>query len=152
MALEVRPLFVVYFLIKSKSISSQMGFMLTNMFLSGPPCRAPIYSDSSTKNMNQHLASHHGVNKEYPDGGLEKSHAASASRIEAAFGRRPAPGIRFNCDILKEMLIRWIYVTNTLFTAVEDPTFRVLLKYLLTCVSSFYIISLQVYVLSINLD
>ena len=106
MALEVLTLLVVYFLIKSKSISSQMCFMLTNMFLSGPPRRTPIYSDSSTKNMNQHLASHNGVNKEYPDGGQEKSCASSASRIEAAFGRTPAPGIRFNRDIFKEMLIQ----------------------------------------------
>lgn len=101
----------------------------------GPSHRAPIYSDLSTKNMNYHLAQQHGVSKEFPDGGLERSQAASNSRIEAAFGRTPVPGIRFNSDVFKDMLIRWIYVTNTSFTAVEDETFRILLSYLLTCVS-----------------
>ena len=88
--------------------------------------------------MNQHLAYQHGVSKEFPDGGLKQGHMAGQSRIEAAFGRTPMPGIRFNSDIFKEMLIRWIYVTNTPFFVVEDPTFRILLVYLLTCVSFIF--------------
>jgi len=86
--------------------------------------------------MNQHLSYQHGVSKEFPDGGLEQSHMAGQSRLEAAFGRTPIPGIRFNSDVFKEMLVRWIYVTNTPFFVVEDPTFRILLTYLLTCVST----------------
>ncbi|RPA88397.1 hypothetical protein L873DRAFT_1796672, partial [Choiromyces venosus 120613-1] len=42
----------------------------------GPRHRAPLYTDSSTKNMNQHLAISHGITKEYPEGGQEISSAA----------------------------------------------------------------------------
>ncbi|RPA94837.1 hypothetical protein L873DRAFT_1700097, partial [Choiromyces venosus 120613-1] len=38
-------------------------------------------------------------------------------------------------DIFKQLLIRWIYVTNTAFYAVEDPTFHILLHNLLSCAS-----------------
>ena len=84
--------------------------------------------------MNNHLTVHHGVTKDHPDGGYELSTAASESRIVAAFGRTVSPGLQFNTQIFKEMLIRWMYVTNTAFYAIEDPTFRVLLLYLLSCV------------------
>jgi len=33
------------------------------------------------------------------------------------------------------MLVQWIFVTNTPFFVVEDPIFRILLTYLVTCVS-----------------
>ena len=88
--------------------------------------------------MNLHLASSHGVTKEYPDGGQQISSASSESRIVAAFGRTISPGLQFNSDIFKQMLIRWIYVTNTPFYAVEDSTFRILLHYLLSCVCNSY--------------
>ena len=91
------------------------------------------------------------VTKEFPDGGLEQSQLAAQSRIEAAFGRTPLPRIRFNSDIFKAMLVRWIYVTNTPFFVVEDPTFRILLAYLLTCVSyhSLFFIPLCIRILSL---
>ena len=88
--------------------------------------------------MNLHLAVSHGVTKEYPEGGQQHSTASSESRIVAAFGRTISPGLQFNSDIFKQMLIRWIYVTNTPFYAVADPTFRILLHYLLSCVCSLY--------------
>jgi len=113
--------------------------LIVNLFLSGPSHQAPMYTDSSTKNMNEHLAYNHGVSKEFLDGGLEQNHMAGQSRIEAAFGRTPLPGIQFNSDIFKAMLVRWIYVTNTPFFVVEDPTFHILLTYLLTCVSCLLI-------------
>jgi len=123
--------------IQKKLASALYSMLIVNLYLSGPSHRAPMYTDSSTKNMNQHLAYNHGVSKEFPDGasGLEQSHMAGQSRIEAAFGRTPLPGIRFNSDIFTAMLVQWIYVTNTPFFVVEDPTFRILLTYLVTCVS-----------------
>jgi len=84
--------------------------------------------------MNNHLTLHHGATKVHPHSGYELSAATSESRILAAFGRTVSPGLQFNTDIFKQMLIRWMYVTNTAFYAIEDPTFHVLLLYLLSCV------------------
>jgi len=84
--------------------------------------------------MNQHLAVSHGVTKEYLDGGYAINSNAGESRIIAAFGRTISPGLQFNSDIFKQILVRWIYITNTPFYAVEDPAFRTLLAYLLSCV------------------
>jgi len=84
--------------------------------------------------MNLHLAGSHGVTKEYPDGGHNVSSTAGESRIVAAFERTVAPGLQFNSDMFKQLLVRWIYVTNTPFYAVEDSTFWTLLAYLLRCV------------------
>lgn len=92
--------------------------------------------------MNNHLAIIHGVMKDYPEGGQRSSNTASESRIVAASGRTMPPGLQFNSDVFEQLVIHWIYVTNTAFYAVEDPTFRILLHYLLSCVSdNFYFIS-----------
>jgi len=104
------------------------------MTIPGPQGRAPVYTGSSTKNMNLHLASSHGVTKEYPDGDYHVSSTAGESRIVAAFGSTVAPGLQFNSDMFKQLLVRWICVTNTPFYAVEDSTFRILLAYLLSCI------------------
>jgi len=109
--------------------------IISKMPVLGPRSRAPVYADSSTKNMNHHLATSHSVTKNCPEGGQHIQSTASESRIVAAFGRTLPPGLQFNSDIFKLLLIRWIYVTNTAFYAVEDPTFRILLHYLLCCVS-----------------
>ena len=101
----------------------------------GSRSRATVYADSSTKNMNHHLATSYGVTKHCPEGGQHIQSTVSKSRIVAAFGCTLPPGLQFNSDIFKLLLIRWIYVTNTAFCAVEDPTFRILLHYLLCCVS-----------------
>ena len=84
--------------------------------------------------MNLLLAGWHGVPKEYPDGGDDISSTADECGIVAVLGRTVAPGLRFNSDMFKQLLVRWIYVTNTPFYAVEDSTFWTLLAYLLSCV------------------
>ena len=111
---------------------------MTVIYFLDPQSRAPVYADSFTKNMNNHLAIIHGVTKDCPDGGQRSSNAASESSIVAAFDRKMPPGLQFNSDVFKQLLIRWIYVTNTAFYAVEDQTFRILLHYLLSCVSHFF--------------
>ena len=119
-------------LMEYHSLNTRLRKRLT--IIPGPQSRAPLYTDSSTKNMNLHLAVSHGVTKEYPDGGYAIASTVGESRIVAAFGRMIFPGLQFNSDIFKQMLVRWIYVTNTPFYAVEDSTFRILLTYLLSCV------------------
>lgn len=123
MVLEMRPMYVQ---------PSFMGFLkkpvfvtvlIANIILLGPTSRAPIYSDSSMKNMNNHLSAYHGVTKDHFQGGQEQSVIASESRIVAAFGRTISPGLQFNSKIFKLMFIRWIYVTNTPFYAIEVSTF-----------------------------
>ena len=104
------------------------------MTIPGPRGWAPVYTNSSSKNINQHLASSHGVTKKYPDGGYRVSSISGESRIVAAFGSTVAPGLQFNSDMFKQLLVRWICVTNTPFYAVEDSTFRILLAYLLSCI------------------
>ena len=104
------------------------------IFPLGPKGRGPSYSDVSTKNMNLHLASVHRITKENPEipGGSVPGSQAN-SRILAAFAHQ-APRIQFNSDVFKQLLTRWIYITNSAFQSVEEPTFRVILAYLLACV------------------
>ena len=85
--------------------------------------------------MNNHLANIHGVTKKYPEGHpiAHTPGQASSSRIVAAFASMK-PQFEFNSNTFQRFLIRWIFVTNTPFQAVEDPTFRALLTYLLCCV------------------
>jgi len=109
--------------------------MINLMCILGPRSCAPPYADSSTKNMNNHLARSHRVTKECREGGQPSNDVASESRIVAAFGRTMPAGLQFNSEIFKHLLIHWIYVTNTAFYAVEDPTFLIMLHYLLSCVS-----------------
>ncbi|KAG0640502.1 hypothetical protein HOY80DRAFT_1041641 [Tuber brumale] len=68
-----------------------------------PRIRAPVHSDSSTKNMNLHLAGSHGVTKEYPDCGQNISSIAGESRMVVAIGRTVAPRVQFNSDIFKQL-------------------------------------------------
>ena len=88
--------------------------------------------------MNNHLALH-GVTKEYPEGPPpgQALGQAGASRILAAFATIK-PQFEFNSDTFKQFLTRWVFVTNTPFLTIEDPTFRALLTYLLACVSKIY--------------
>ena len=106
----------------------------------GPKGRGPSYSDVSTKNMNLHLSSVHRITKENPEipggSGLGSASSQANSRILAAFAHQ-TPKIQFNSDVFKQLLTRWIYVTNSAFQSVEEPTFRVVLSYLLACVCRY---------------
>lgn len=95
--------------------------------------------------MTLHLASSYGFTKEYPEGGLQISRVSSESSIVAALGCTISAGVQINSDIFKQMLIRWTYVTNTPFYAVEDSTFCILLHYLLSCVCNIYFFILNSY-------
>ena len=101
----------------------------------GPRSRGLIYTDQSTKNMNNHLAFSHGITKEYSDGPPTGQHLGEAreSCIVAAFAT-VKPQFEFNSDTFKQFLTRWVFVTNTSFLTIEGPTFRALLTYLLACV------------------
>ena len=85
--------------------------------------------------MNNHLLVTHGVTKEYPNGPPigQSLGQAGESGILAAFATIK-PQFEFNSDTFKQFLTRWVFVTNTPFLTIEDPTFRALLTYLLACV------------------
>jgi len=88
---------------------------------SGPLSHAPVYCDATTKNMNNYLTLHHGVMKDHTYGVYELSAATSELRIVADFGHSDSPELPFKTHIFKQMLIQWMYVTNTAFYAIEDP-------------------------------
>lgn len=93
---------------------------------------AKTFSDASTRNMIEHLAEDHGITKENQEG--QKSR--SSQRIEEAFRHTSHPRtIHFNKKIFKQLLVRWIIVSNISFRQVEIPAFRFLLAYLCACVS-----------------
>lgn len=100
--------------------------------------------------MNQHLVVSHGVTKEYPDGSYAISTAMSKCMIIAAFGHTIFPGLQFNSHIFKQMLVWWIYFTNTLFYAVEDSIFRTFLAYLLSCVCTPFLQNILLHSLIID--
>ena len=82
--------------------------------------------------MIEHLAEDHGITKQNQDGQISQA----GSRIEEAFGRAAQPrSIQFNKKIFKQLLIRWIIISNISFRQVEIAAFRVLLAYLCACVS-----------------
>lgn len=66
-----------------------------------------MYTDQSTKNMNNHLAAIHGITKEYPDGqpAGQRLGEAGGSRILAAFATMK-PQFEFNSDSFKQFLTR----------------------------------------------
>ena len=82
--------------------------------------------------MIEHLAEDHRITKQNQDGQISQA----GSRIEEAFGRAARPRtIQFNKKIFKQLLIRWIIISNISFRQVEIAAFRVLLAYLCACVS-----------------
>ena len=90
--------------------------------------------------MNDHLQQFHQIDKEHPVDPASSLGACSAisngpGTIEAAFARG-LQRIEFNKDIFKAVLIQWIYINNISFRVVEQRSFRLLLMYLLACVSS----------------
>ena len=52
---------------------------------------SPVYGDSSTKNMINHLTLYYGVTKDHPLGRYQFSTAASDSQIVATFGQTLSP-------------------------------------------------------------
>jgi len=89
--------------------------------------------------MIEHVAEEHGITQENQDG--QKSQAGQ--RIEEAFRHRlHSRTINFNKKIFKQLLVRWIIVSNISFRQVEIPAFRFLLAYLCACISVAFILFL----------
>ena len=89
------------------------------------------FADSSTKNMIEHLHEVHKIGKEGPIP-LEQGQVL----IETAFGKT-RPQVTFNTDLFRDLLLRWIIENHISFSQVEKGSFRVLLRYLVACVSVF---------------
>lgn len=98
--------------------------------ITGPVQRtAATFADSSTKNMIEHLQDVHKVNR---DGPIPLD--AGQALIETSFGKT-RPQIIFNADMFRDLLIRWMILNHISFSQVEQSSFRVLLRYLVACVS-----------------
>ena len=87
------------------------------------------FADSSTNNMINHLQDIHKIGRNGPIP-LEEGQVL----IEMAFGKT-RPQVSFNCDPFRDLLLRWIIENHITFSQVEKASFRVLLRYLVTCVS-----------------
>jgi len=90
--------------------------------------------------MNDHLQQFHQIDNEHPVHPASSLSPLSAisngpGTIEAAFARG-LQRIEFHKDIFKAVLIQRIYINNISFRVVEQRSFRLLLMYLLACVSS----------------
>jgi len=97
----------------------------------GPSKGATVtFSDSSTKNMIEHLRE---VNKIGKDSPIALEHGQVL--IETAFGKT-RPQVAFNSDLFQDLLLRWIVENNISFREIEQSSFRILVRYLLACVSS----------------
>ena len=97
----------------------------------GPSKGAVItFADASTKNMIQHLREVHKIGKEGP---IALEHGQVL--IETAFGKT-RPQVAFNSDLFRDLLLRWIVENHISFRQVEQSSFRVLLRYLVACVST----------------
>lgn len=91
------------------------------------------FTDSSTKNMIEHLHEIHKIGKDGPIP-LEQGQVL----IETAFGKS-RPQVTFNTDLFRDLLLRWIIENHISFSQVEKGSFQVLLRYLVACVSSFFL-------------
>ena len=98
---------------------------------------AAIFSDSSTKNMIEHLRDTHLIGK---DGPIVATLEQGQVLLEMAFGKT-RPQIVFNRDIFQNLLLRWIILNNISFLKIEQDSFRVVLNYLLACVSCVPLLS-----------
>ncbi|KAG0638369.1 hypothetical protein HOY80DRAFT_1047915 [Tuber brumale] len=95
------------------------------------------FADSSTKNMIEHLQEIHKIGK---DGPIPLEHGQVL--IETAFGKT-RPQVTFNSDLFHDLLLRWIIEIHISFSQVEKGSFRVLLRYLVACVSIIYIFNFK---------
>ena len=80
--------------------------------------------------MIQHLREVHKVGKDGPIA-LEQGQVL----LETAFGKT-RPQVAFNRDLFRDLLLRWIIENHISFWQVEQSSFRVLLRYLVACVST----------------
>jgi len=97
----------------------------------GPSKGAAVtFSDSSTKNMIEHLREVHKIGKDCP---IALEHGQVL--IETALGKT-RPQVAFNSDLFRDLLLRWIVENNISFWEIEQSSFRVLVRYLPACVSS----------------
>jgi len=80
--------------------------------------------------MIDHLQEVHKVNR---DGTIPMEQGQVL--IESVFGKT-RPQIVFNADLFRDLLLRWMILNHISFTQVEQSSFRVLLRYLVACVSS----------------
>lgn len=101
--------------------------------MTGPSHSTRTYTDGLTKNMNIHLECRHGVTKDAPYG-PSAEHSVEQSPLTIAFARG-IHNLQFNSDLFKALLVQWIYANNISFRVVEQPTFRLILGYLMACVS-----------------
>jgi len=79
--------------------------------------------------MIEHLQEVHKVNR---DGPIPVE--AGQALIETSFGKTK-PQIVFNADMFRDLLTRWMILNHISFSQVEQNSFRVLLRYLVACVS-----------------
>ena len=98
---------------------------------------AATFSDSSMKNMIEHLRDTHCIGK---DSLIAATLEQGQVLLETAF-EKTQPQIIFNRDIFKNFLLRWIIVNNISFLKIEQDSFQVLLNYLLACVSCVLLVS-----------
>ena len=80
--------------------------------------------------MIDHLQEVHKVNRE---GAIPMEQGQVL--IESAFGKT-RPQIVFKGDLFRDLLLRWMILNHISFSQVEQSSFRVLLRYLVACVSS----------------
>ena len=103
-------------------------------YILGPYRRTAVtFSDSSTRNMGDHLQQRHGITKLDPEG--SSGPGPGTTEIQRAFGNA-LPRIVFNKEIFRLLLLRWIIINNISFRQVNDNAFRTLLTYLCACVSN----------------
>lgn len=79
--------------------------------------------------MIDHLQEIHKVNR---DGAIPIEEGQVL--IESAFGKT-RPQIIFNTDLFRDLLLRWMILNHISCSQVEQGSFRVLLRYLVACVS-----------------
>ena len=107
-----------------------LSVIITGSVLGTNRRSAATFSDSSTKNMIEHLRDTHRIGK---DGPIEATLEQGQVLLETAFGKT-RPQIVFNRDVFQNLLLRWIILNNVSFLKIEQHSFRVLLNYLLACV------------------
>lgn len=110
-----------------------VGLILMSIYCIGANSAiATTYSDSSTRNMIEHLREKHSIGKK---GATFMK--PQEQKIRVAFGNT-MPKLSFNHDLFKQLLVNWIVTTNVSFHQVEDPAFRLLLSYLCAVVCSLF--------------
>ena len=79
-----------------------------------PSRHAKQYADSSTKHQIEHLLQNHQLNEH---GSIPPTGSGPPSIIRQAFGNSH-PRIQFNIDLFKDLLLRWMILSNISFAQV----------------------------------